>query len=124
MFQAPSTPFPVTVVKPGKELVVRVPDIYSGESKCIVVPARLSGTKNTSPENRLLATLSVVGFSVCSSSHVTLEAVAVVCVDPTCPAPVPSEGQKEILVNRMRIATSEVSCVLTIQQYGKSWDFS
>eukprot|EP00800_Vazella_pourtalesii_P016033 TRINITY_DN449_c0_g1_i1.p1 TRINITY_DN449_c0_g1~~TRINITY_DN449_c0_g1_i1.p1 ORF type:complete len:314 (-),score=75.67 TRINITY_DN449_c0_g1_i1:118-1059(-) len=108
VFQQPSTPFHVTVVNPGKELQIKVPDIYSGESKCIVVPTLLSGNKNPVREDRILANLSVTGFSVCSSSHVTLQSQTSVIVDPNCKGAVPSSDQSEILVNRMRIATSEV----------------
>ena len=111
MFQQPSTPFPVTVANPGKEFQIKVPDIYSGESKCIVVPTLLSGNKNPVREDRILANLSMTGFSVCSSSHVTLHSQISVIVDPNCKVAIPSSDQSEILVNRMRIATSEVSCV-------------
>ena len=114
MFQQPSTPFHVTVVNPGKELQIKVPDIYSGESKCIVVPTLLSGNKNPVREDRILANLSVTGFSVCSSSHVTLQSQTSVIVDPNCKGAVPSSDQSEILVNRMRIATSEVSVVVVV----------
>ena len=110
VFQQPSTPFKVTVVNPGKEFQINIPDIYSGESKCVVVPTFLSGSKNSVREDRILANLSVTGFSVCSSSHVTLHSQTSVIVDPNCKVVIPSSDQSEILVNRMRIATSEVSC--------------
>ena len=111
MLQQPTTPFQVTIMKPGKEIHIKIPDIYSGESKCIVVPTLLSGGKRTVREEIALAKLSMVGFSVCSSSHINLQSQASVCVDPNCIVPVPSSDQSEILVNRMRIATSEVSCI-------------
>ena len=110
VFQQPSTPFPVTVVNPGKEFQIKIPDIYSGESKCVVIPTILSGSKNAVKEDRILANLSMTGFSVCSSSHVTLQSQTSVIVDPNCKGAIPSSHQSEILVNRMRIATSEVCC--------------
>ena len=99
----------MTIVKPGKEIHIKVPDIYSGESKCIVVPTLLSGTKKKVREEIALAKLTVLGFSVCSSCHVNLQSQISVCVDPNCTVPEPSSDQSEILVNRMRIATSEVT---------------